>query len=55
MFKKLKAIWHSIVAVSIVCIVIALLSVALPILIGLTVIIIIMSVGYVTYQANKGG
>lgn len=54
MLKKLKALWHSIVAIVILCVVVALLSVAVPILIGITVIALVAMVGYITYQVNKG-
>jgi hypothetical protein len=53
MFKKLKALWHATVAVVIVCVTIVLLTVAVPVFIGLTAIIIMSIVGYITYKASE--
>ena len=53
MLKKLKALRHAIAAVFIMAIVVVLFSVAVPIMIGLTLIAFMTLVGYAVYEANK--
>jgi hypothetical protein len=53
MFKKIKAMWHAIVAVVIVSLIIVFFSVIVPIFFVLSAIAIVGLAGYITYQANK--
>lgn len=53
MFKKLRALWKAIVAVVVTCLVIAFLTVAVPIILFLIAAIVIGIVGYATYQVYK--
>jgi len=53
MFKKLRALWKASVAVVIVCLIIAFLSVAIPIIIALIAALIVGIIGYATYQVYK--
>jgi len=53
MFKKLKAAWHAVVAIVVTCIIIALLTVAVPIFLGLLAVTVIGFIGYVVYQINN--
>lgn len=54
MLKKLKAIWHALIAVTIASLIIILLSVTIPILLGIIALGIVIAIGYITYLVQSG-